>query len=129
MSITLHRSAAAVASRLVLFGLAACLGVFVGGASARAADAELWTRRDAAVARGVEFLAKAQSPEGAFTPQAGPAITSLVTMGLLQNGRTPDDPMVAKALAYLEKFVQKDGGIYSPGSDYLNYETCITLQA
>ena len=86
-------------------------------------------QRDAAVAKAVDFLAKKQSPEGAFTPQAGPAVTALVTTGLLQNGRSVDDPVVAKALKYLETFVQKDGGVYKPDSHYLNYETCIALQA
>jgi hypothetical protein len=108
------------------------LAMLIAGATALGAaevDPELWTKRDAAVAKAVDFLAKNQSSEGAFTPQAGPAITALVTMGLMQNGRTADDPMVVKALKYLEKFAQKDGGIYSQGSNYLNYETCITLQA
>ena len=39
----------------------------------------------------------------------------------------PTDPMVAKALKYLEGFVQPDGGIYAPGSRIKNYETCVAL--
>lgn len=92
-------------------------------------DADLWARRDAAVARGVEFLAKNQTPEGAFSPQTGPAVTALVTTGLLRSGRSPDDPVVAKALKFLESFVRTDGGIYQPESNHVNYETCITIMA
>lgn len=91
--------------------------------------ADLGQRRDAAVARAVEFLAKSQTPEGAFTPQAGPAVTALVVTGLLHNGRTADDPLVAKSLKYLQSFVHDDGGIYLADSNYRNYETCISIQA
>jgi squalene-hopene/tetraprenyl-beta-curcumene cyclase len=94
-----------------------------------AAGADVWADRDAAVAKAVEFLSKAQTEEGAYTPQAGPAVTALVVTGLLQNGRTPDDPMVAKSLTYLQKFAQADGGIYLADSNYKNYETSISLQA
>ena len=97
--------------------------------AARAEDAALWSKRDAAVAKAAEFLTKAQSPEGAFTPAAGPAVTALVTAGLLKNGRTAEDPVVAKALKYLEGFVQADGGIYLPESNHRNYETCISIVA
>jgi len=107
----------------VLFGLTT--------AAVRAAepDADLWAKRDAAVARGVEFLAKNQSAEGAFSPQTGPAVTALVTTGLLRSGRSADDPVVAKSLKFLEKFVRDDGGIYQPESNHVNYETCITIMA
>ena len=39
------------------------------------------------------------------------------------------DPVVAKSLKYLESFVRKDGGIYQPDSNHVNYETCITIMA
>jgi squalene-hopene/tetraprenyl-beta-curcumene cyclase len=93
------------------------------------ARADVWADRDAAVARGVEFLAKNQSPDGAFSPQTGAAVTALVVAGLLRSGRTVDDPMVAKGLKYLEKYVQPDGGIYTPDGNYKNYETSLALAA
>ena len=37
------------------------------------------------------------------------------------------DPLVAKALKYIETSVQKDGGIYSPGGMLANYETCLAI--
>jgi squalene-hopene/tetraprenyl-beta-curcumene cyclase len=93
------------------------------------APADLWAKRDAAVARGIEFLSKNQSPDGAFSPQTGAAVTALVAAGLLQSGRTIDDPVVAKALAYLQKFIQPDGGIYTPDSNHKNYETALAIDA
>lgn len=94
---------------------------------ARAED--LGAKRDAAIAKTVEFLAKQQTPEGAFTPQTGAAVTALVTAGLLKSGRPADDPVVAKALKYLQSFAQPDGGIYAPESNYKNYETGIAILA
>ncbi|MBX9791414.1 MAG: terpene cyclase/mutase family protein [Pirellulales bacterium] len=79
--------------------------------------------------RAIEFLATAQTPEGAFSPQAGPAVTALVTAGILKSGRTADDPLVARSLKYLQTFVHPDGGIYKPDSTHKNYETCIAMVA
>lgn len=116
-------------SILAAFSAAALLIAPPQPAVAADQSAELWTKRDAAVAKAVDYLAKAQSPEGAFTPQAGPAVTALVTAALLKNGRTADDPIVSKSLAYLQTFVQPDGGIYLPESNHRNYETCISIVA
>ena len=82
---------------------------------------------DALVAKAVDYLAKQQSPDGAFSPQSGVGVTALVTTGLLRNGRSPDDPLVAHSLKFLESSVQPDGGIYTPKLGYKNYETCIGL--
>jgi squalene-hopene/tetraprenyl-beta-curcumene cyclase len=82
---------------------------------------------DEMVSKAVEYLSKHQSPDGAFTPQAGVGITALVATGLLRNGRSPDDPLVARSLKFLEGAVQPDGGIYAPKLGYRNYETCIAL--
>jgi squalene-hopene/tetraprenyl-beta-curcumene cyclase len=90
---------------------------------------DLGAKRDAAIAKTVEFLAKQQAADGAFTPQTGAAVTALVTAGLLKSGRPADDPVVAKSLKYLQSFVQPDGGIYAPDSNYKNYETGIAILA
>ncbi len=82
---------------------------------------------DAVAAKAIEYLAKRQSSDGAFTPQAGVGVTALVATGMLRNGRSPDDPLVARSLKFLESYVQPDGGIYSPKLGYKNYETCIGL--
>jgi squalene-hopene/tetraprenyl-beta-curcumene cyclase len=81
-----------------------------------------------AVDRAVIFLqTKGQAPDGSFNAAAGPGVTAVVTAGLLRSGRTPNDPLVAKSLRYLEKMVKPDGGIYQAGTLYGNYETCLAM--
>jgi len=81
-----------------------------------------------AVARAIDYLRqKGQSPDGSYSPQASPAITALVTTAVLQHGRRPEDPLVAKSLKYLEQFVRDDGGIYKGESLHPNYETAVAV--
>src|SRR3989304_3716614 len=88
-------------------------------------DAQAYSQ---AVDRAIQFLlSKGQSPDGAFTPEAGPGVTAVVAAGILRHGRGAHDPAVAKSLKYLEGFVQADGGIYAQDSFYKNYETSLAL--
>jgi squalene-hopene/tetraprenyl-beta-curcumene cyclase len=52
----------------------------------------------------------------------------LVATAILENGRATSDPVVAKALKYVETHVKPDGGIYADGSKYRNYETCLAIR-
>jgi squalene-hopene/tetraprenyl-beta-curcumene cyclase len=91
-----------------------------------AADAAAYQR---VVDRAVQYLrTKGQSPDGSFAGHVSPAVTAVVATGIMRHGRTPDDPLVAKSLKYLEGFVQPDGGIYRQGAFYRNYETCLAIQ-
>ncbi|MBN1590145.1 MAG: terpene cyclase/mutase family protein [Pirellulales bacterium] len=101
--------------------------VAIGVAPARADDADADDYRQT-VDRAIRFLeTKGQEPDGSFAGYAGPGVTAVVTAGLLRNGRTADDPLVAKSLKYLEGFVRPDGGIYAKDSLYRNYETCLAM--
>jgi squalene-hopene/tetraprenyl-beta-curcumene cyclase len=82
---------------------------------------------DQAVARAVAYFEQAQADDGSFSASAGPGITAIVASALLRNGRTADDPVVARALKYLETHVHDDGGIYQDGSRYKNYETSLSI--
>ena len=77
------------------------------------------------VAKGIEFLKTKQDTDGSLFRQAGIGITALGMAALMQNGLTPQDPAVAKGLKVLEESIQPDGGIYSPKSRFVNYETCL----
>ena len=81
-----------------------------------------------AIARAITFLqSKAQAPDGSFAAYAGPGVTAIVTTGMLRNGRGVNDPVVAKALKYLEGMVRPSGGIHQAGTLYGNYETCVAM--
>jgi squalene-hopene/tetraprenyl-beta-curcumene cyclase len=86
---------------------------------------------DQAIRRAVQyFRTQAQAADGSYSAQAGPAVTALVVKALLRTGRvTPQDPFIRRSLAYLEGFVQSDGGIYSKVGQHRNYETAICMTA
>jgi squalene-hopene/tetraprenyl-beta-curcumene cyclase len=70
---------------------------------------------------------KAQSADGSYAADKGPGVTAVVTLAILRHGRTPDDPLVAKSLKYLEGFVQPDGAVSLKDSMYRNYETSLAV--
>ena len=81
----------------------------------------------AVVDKAISLLKTKQNPDGSFAPKlGGPGITALIAGGLVRHGRAVD-PMVKKALEYLEKSVQADGGIYN--KQLANYATCVALIA
>lgn len=83
--------------------------------------------RHETIEKGLAYLRQhGQAEDGTFTAQMGPGITALAVSAALRNGLGPDDPMVAKGLAALEKFVKPDGGIYGNGR-IKNYETCVAI--
>src|SRR5262245_528375 len=110
--------------------VALVLSSSVGNAATPAAVADASSAnaaREKAVASAINYLKTAQAADGSYSAQSGPAVTALVTTAILRNGRSVDDPQVAKSLKYLEGFVQPDGGICKPESNYKNYETCLAL--
>lgn len=83
---------------------------------------------DAVLKKAFAGLEGLQTPDGAFAPRlGGPGITALTAAALLRAGQAPDNPVVAKALKYLEKSVRPDGGIYQ--QRLANYTTCVALLA
>lgn len=82
------------------------------------------------VERNIEYLrVRGQASDGSFSSTTGIGPTGLVISGLLSVGVSEEDPMVAKGLAFLEKRVQPDGGIYNIDSLHRNYDTCIAMVA
>src|SRR5688572_19879751 len=93
--------------------------------SAQEQSAESYER---IVTRAIDFLgSKGQAADGSYNAAAGPGVTALVTTAILRHGRSPEDPVVAKSLKYLEGFIREDGGIYALESTHKNYETCLAL--
>lgn len=85
------------------------------------------TQAATVVGHGISFLESNQAEDGSYSSHAGTGVTSLATAALLRHGRTPQDPSIAKSLAFLERHVHNDGGIYQEGSLHRNYETCLAV--
>ncbi len=82
------------------------------------------------VNRAVEYLkVRGQADDGSFSSPAGVGPTGLVVTALVSVGVAAEDPVVAKALKYLEAHIQPDGGIYKPESKHRNYDTCLAMVA
>jgi squalene-hopene/tetraprenyl-beta-curcumene cyclase len=80
-----------------------------------------------AINKAADFLKHAQANDGSFSANSGPGVTAIVGAALMRSGRSPQDPVVAKALKYLEGNLHEDGGIYQKGSNHKNYETCLAI--
>ncbi|MBN2021830.1 MAG: terpene cyclase/mutase family protein [Pirellulales bacterium] len=83
----------------------------------------------ATVDRGVRFLVGRQLDDGSLSAQLGIGPTALAALALLRLGRSPNDPRVARTLAFIMEYTQESGGIHAPASRFSNYETCVALVA
>ncbi len=81
--------------------------------------------------RAIDYLkARGQADDGSFSRESGSAVTSLCVAAILKHRpEAKADPVITKALAYIESNFRGDGGVYAEGSKYKNYETCIATAA
>jgi squalene-hopene/tetraprenyl-beta-curcumene cyclase len=82
----------------------------------------------AVVDKAADYLRKHQAEDGSWSSKTtGPGVTAVIVAALLRHGYSTDDPMVGKGIAFLEKNVKKDGGIYDKA--LANYTTSVALMA
>ena len=112
--------------RLLLTLLFASLGL---AAFAQESAKETETLRQSLIEKGIAYLRKSQEPAGGWSLRSGAGPSSVVVTGLIEAGVKVDDPLVKHALDYIKVTVQPDGGIYSPGSRFQNYETSLGILA
>jgi squalene-hopene/tetraprenyl-beta-curcumene cyclase len=79
--------------------------------------------------KAVDFLRPRQAEDGSWSGnRKEPGITALVVTALLRTKRvTPGEPVVTKALGYLEGFLGPQGGLSEAA--HANYSTAIALMA
>lgn len=84
-----------------------------------------------AASRGIEFLRnRGQADDGSFSGETGAAVTALCVRAILEHRpQAVNDPVIQKALRFIEDKFQGDGGIYATGSGHENYETSIAVSA
>ena len=115
--------------------LAAFLSIFAACPLVNAEDAptptELQQKIDSSIERGIAFLKnRGQAADGSFSSETGVAVTALCTRAILESQpKMIESPMVKKSIAFIEQHIQGDGGIYSKGSKYRNYETSVSALA
>lgn len=89
---------------------------------------------NAAISRGLDWLAAHQKDNGSWSNGNFPALTALPLQAFV-NGEHPDrQAVIDKAVAYLTSCVQEDGGIYRhvedrKGGGLSNYNTSICMTA
>lgn len=82
----------------------------------------------ASIDKAYDFLKTRQQENGSFVPKAGePGLTALIVTAMIRGGKPVTDPVVTKGLGFLEKCIQKDGGIYEKG--LANYTTSLGIMA
>jgi len=123
---------------MTIFGILIFVSTAVGQSVSQSANQpdkvvleKMEKTRSELVEKAVAYLRSAQLEDGSFavSERSGIGTTGIVVAGLLQNGISPDDPMVARGLQFLLKHVQADGGIYAPPGRLKNYETNVMILA
>src|SRR4051812_49134278 len=90
------------------------LPLFLLGVVALSARADAW---DDTVDKAVTYYRKTQAADGSWGAKVSPGITGIVLTGLLKTGRVKkDDPMVEKAIGFIENLVAEDGHIAGKGA-------------
>jgi squalene-hopene/tetraprenyl-beta-curcumene cyclase len=111
-------------------GLLAGLSASAGTSAPTGPSPADWDR---VVTKGVAYLRKAQSEDGSWSSQRSPGVTGVVLTGLLHTGKvSADDPVAAKALAYIEGLVNPQEHHIAgkaPANQLKNYVTCVNVMA
>lgn len=106
---------------------AGVLGLLASGAGSKARG--LGASAPEMTDKAVGFLKLRQDASGAWSASRNePGITALAVTALLRSGRvTPAEPVVTRALGFLEQFVGPKGGLSE--APHANYATTIALMA
>lgn len=116
-----------IAAALTIGSVAQCLAQ---SAPATRPGTSLATRHQAQalIDRGADFLLSTQSRRGGWGPDDAPGVSAIVLKALIQTPAIgPRHPAVERGLERLLNSRRDDGGIYSSGGTYKNYESAIVL--
>jgi squalene-hopene/tetraprenyl-beta-curcumene cyclase len=100
-----------------------------GGAVKR--DPALKAKVEAAIAKGIEFLAAQQKSDGSWSTPDYPALTALCVQAHLKapGGKHAKDKAVREGLEFVRKNAKADGGIYAKGMGNYNTSICLATLA
>lgn len=124
-------------ARITGFTLIALWECLIPGTAAVAgprADAEAALPAETAAAvqrsidRGLAYLHSAQENDGGWGSDYGPAVAAIAAQAFVQDkGHGASSPVVRRALTFIQKFEQTDGGIYERRKNLANYQTSVVL--
>jgi hypothetical protein len=108
-----------------------CFSTVAATSTTTRADDATEAQIKTSVDRGIQYLrTRGQAEDGSFSREGGSAVTSLCVAAILKHRpEMKSDPVVAKALKFIESNIRPDGGVYALGSKHQNYETCIATAA
>jgi squalene-hopene/tetraprenyl-beta-curcumene cyclase len=111
-------------------GVVFAVGLFLLLPASAPAKEKSW---DEVVDGAVSYFRKTQAKDGSWGSKQNPGITGIVVTGLLRTGKVnAGDPMIARALKYIESLVDpKEGHIAGKGArvQLKNYVTCVNVLA
>src|SRR3954462_6802138 len=88
--------------------LACCLAAAIAATAVAAAPESEWRQT---VDKAILFLKRTQDSAGSWSRDKSPGVPGVTLTGMLRPGRvTPDDPVAAKALAYIESLINEKAG-------------------
>ncbi len=109
------------------------IGCLPGGVWAGEPQRPVQRQWEQMVDRAIEFLRQSQAENGSWSSNRNPGITGVVLTGILETGRVSvDDPMVTKAIHYIESLINPEAGhIAGPGArvQLQNYVTSVNVMA
>lgn len=112
---------------------AVVVGLVVSLAVAAAAAGPSTDEWNGVVDKAIAYLRRQQADDGSFAKDRNIGITGIVVTGLLDSGRVDrSDPVIAKALGYIEKLINpKEGHIAgdNPRMQLKNYVTSVNVMA
>ena len=111
-------------------GVLAGLALALANHSQAGPLAEQW---DSVVHKAINHLKTSQASDGSWSREKSPGVTGVALTGLLSTGKlSPDDPVAAKALKYIESLINPDAH-HIAGKDaqvqLQNYVTSINVMA
>ena len=95
---------------------------------AKAIPDSLRANVEASINRGLTFLARQQDRDGGWSDSYRPAMTAIAARAfVLDDKHGPQHAVVRRAVDYILRYQQSDGGIYERESNLANYQTSVAL--
>jgi len=121
-------------SIIFVYGNASAQNLVAKSSNTRVLDISVQHEVDAAISRGLDWLAVNQNADGSWSNTNYPALTALPMMAFINSNYPSRKRIIDAATKFLMSCVQKDGGIYvdntqRKGGGLSNYNTSISMMA